>query len=513
MNELGATSIVILCGISAAYLYVYFLYHRRFFVYMALAWMVNTLYIWTETVVAKQGDRPDFEAIVLLTVVSSVSTLFFLLALGDLVRSSAKVRWSVAGVLLLLLAVTTAIIAWPPITLEGWRVEILTGAASLVTAGALIALGAAFLLLPTPNILRLVRNDHESLYGLAAPEPVAGTALAATVAAPFLSRAPAPVITDDVRHSLRSAKLLLSVTLITYGGLQVLYPFRSWIVSQGHTYFISLFWFGLIIKSLHGAVLPLLVMADFRSTAEAVRNKSVAEELGVLTASIEHDIKSPLALIEKDVDNLKRQYQHNTSLTDRLNKLLQHADRIKTAASVIPATRELIENFDEIAADLNVVAVLRSAVAAVKKLDRTGDVRILVEPTRPVIMVHGDKPRLMQAFVNVLNNAVEACREKKRAPLVEVACLLGPFRKSCLITIKDYGIGIGPAVRDQLGKPLFTTKNGQGRNRGIGLFMATRAFRLHHGDINFESDGATYTVAVITLPVVEGSSLATEVTT
>jgi len=498
MRELAAASIVVLIGLAGAHLYVFTLYRRRVFAYFACAWFVNLLYILLEAGVSRAGGARE-SADLLVSIMTIISTAFFTMALFDLRQTSPRRRMQIVVVMVGIVAVFALVAILAPGRLASFRSEVGMAGIALVTAFTLAGLGRTFATMPAETLLGIVRNKRQryewadSSQDAALPESVGRIS----------SRGPA---SPSVRRVLNFAKVALSLSFFVYAALQPLYPLRPILEEFGKEIFFVLFCIGLSVKIIHGSALPMLVLGELRSTSDALRARSVAEEIGVLTASIEHDIKSPLGLIYKEVDIIKKKFQHVPGLGERLNQLLPHADRIRAAASVIAATREAVEHFDRFAEEMNAISVVRAAAAAVKKLDRLGDIRLPMSHSRSEIMVFCEKASLTQAFVNLINNGVEACRARGdgKPPVIEITCTLNRDHECCEIEIKDQGIGIPPDRIANVGNAFYSTKKtGHGQNRGIGVFMASRVIRLHGGELRYFSDGRSYTTALVTLPLAD----------
>jgi signal transduction histidine kinase len=498
MNELAAASCVILAGTAGGYYYIYRLHGRRFFAYVSAAWLVNLAYILLERWVTRAGREGDFSVITATSALTFVGTIFFFFALADLRRMAVT---TVKQVILASVAVVVAAFIAGVTLVPQWRAEVLTAGVAVLTAAGLIALAVATLRMRSEDWLLLARNERPADHDMSSALVVHRAAMERRYDGAGVRRVAA--MPADALRALRLARALVGGTLLLYGVLQPFYPARWWLAANAPAVLASLFWLSLVAKAAHGFAVPLLVLAELKCTAEALRERSVAEELGVLTASIEHDIKSPLALIHKDIDNIKAQFQHVKPLTERLNRLLAHAERIGAAASVIPATREMVEHFQQFAEVINVVSVARDAIAAVKKIDRRGDIRVVFESSRSELLIFGDKARLMQAFVNIINNGVEAAREKHetKPPVIEVTCWRHPDLRRCCVSITDNGGGISADNLAKIGRPFFSTKTARRGNRGIGVFMADRVMRLHGGAITFASDGRSYTTVSIQLPL------------
>jgi PAS domain S-box-containing protein len=128
-----------------------------------------------------------------------------------------------------------------------------------------------------------------------------------------------------------------------------------------------------------------------------------------------------------------------------------------------------------------------------------------VEPGPPVQL---DLTAMNRVLVNLIQNAVDACREKEYPPgrspevRIEVARPGGEVR----IAVIDNGVGLTDEVKDQLFTRFFTTK--EARGTGLGLAVCHKLVSESGGRITVESEpgqGATFTVILPAAPAAAGS--------
>lgn len=301
------------------------------------------------------------------------------------------------------------------------------------------------------------------------------------------------------QRPLEIARLILILTFGFYAGIQIFYLAKP---DYGDTsLFVFLFYFALFLKAVHGVSMPLVAYADFREVNEAMRVRSLTEELGVLTASIEHDIRNPLSNIRKEFTLLRGKRQADAYVQDKIKVMEDQVRRIKAAVDVIPAMRETEDFYRKKFLRWNLVDLCRTAATAVKRAQEGRDVRIDLSHSTAEIFVDAYRERLIQAFVNILNNGIEACYEGGVVLRVEVRILKDTKRHRAVVIFRDEGVGIPAEIIREVARPLFSTKMKDGLNRGIGLFTATRFINHHHGTISFESDGRSFTEVNVDLPL------------
>ena len=115
------------------------------------------------------------------------------------------------------------------------------------------------------------------------------------------------------------------------------------------------------------------------------------------------------------------------------------------------------------------------------------------------IFINGDKKKLEQVFLNILNNAKDAIIStnitKGRVELKAVK-----INNEAKITIQDNALGVPNEIKDKIFEPYFTTK-AQSKGTGVGLYMSKFIIvNNFQGELNFENinGGAKF---IITIPI------------
>lgn len=114
---------------------------------------------------------------------------------------------------------------------------------------------------------------------------------------------------------------------------------------------------------------------------------------------------------------------------------------------------------------------------------------------------YGDSQELQQAVANLVENAIQAVREKGGAGgRVVLRGLVDRDAALVVIEVADNGPGIPPEIMDNIFDPFFTTKDA-GQGSGLGLAIAQEIVALHKGTILVESEAGKGTVFTIKLPL------------
>jgi signal transduction histidine kinase len=243
----------------------------------------------------------------------------------------------------------------------------------------------------------------------------------------------------------------------------------------------------------HAEVADRIGRARDQEAAAVRREKTVALER--LAAGAAHEINNPLAAVVGNAELLMR--REPLSVAAR-----QRAERIITAAYRVARVVERLVAFVRAPAPalgpFDVATALREAVAAREEALELDQVRVIDElPEFPVIQADGRQ--LRQVFDNILDNALDALRERPadgpRTLAIGGRALSGVVE----IRIANSGPPIPDSVLPRIFDPFFTTKD-VGRGAGLGLSVAHGVITAHAGRIRAENVGGTVAM-VIELPI------------
>lgn len=112
--------------------------------------------------------------------------------------------------------------------------------------------------------------------------------------------------------------------------------------------------------------------------------------------------------------------------------------------------------------------------------------------------IEGDRARLGQVFLNLLQNAIDACAaEPNRAHRITVRTQ--DWVNGVRVEIEDTGHGIGTELVPRIFAPFFTTKS-QGSGTGLGLYISRRIVAEHDGTLELVKRSGSGTVFRVELP-------------
>lgn len=263
----------------------------------------------------------------------------------------------------------------------------------------------------------------------------------------------------------------------------------------------------------------------------ATQNQLVMQEkmasLGMLTAGIAHEIKNPLNFVTSfaqlsvelasdlknllwqqslaptvlaEIDSILRDLQYNAT---SINEEGQRANSI--VQSMLLHSRGGSSS-ERQSADIN--ALLQEAVVlafhSMRAKDIEFDISINADYASNLPPLWVVPQNLSRVFVNLVNNAYDATRERKSKSTENFEALLSIATENkehqVEIRIRDNGMGISPERRAKLFTPFYTTKPA-GEGTGLGLSISYDIIvQEHQGEIFVDSQEGKFTEVVIRLP-------------
>lgn len=224
--------------------------------------------------------------------------------------------------------------------------------------------------------------------------------------------------------------------------------------------------------------------------------------LGTLAAGLAHELRNPLTSIQTFTALLRERTGDADPQVEFAGVVERDVNRIASIVDNVAAFAE--SNKVEMTA-VQIPEILRAATDILRpELERTG---IALEmPEVEVPEVRGNNSQLLQVFVNLTQNAIQALEGRPGGRIriaLETRSTDVPEPLVC-VSVEDNGPGIDPAMLPRIFEPFTTTKaTGDRRGKhgmGLGLAIVKRIVQHHHGDIGAESQTGRGTTFRVHLP-------------
>lgn len=223
--------------------------------------------------------------------------------------------------------------------------------------------------------------------------------------------------------------------------------------------------------------------------------------LGRMSAGIIHEINNPLNFATTGLYTLRNKVKHiapdqQEEYAEILKDVEDGIERVKTIVSDLRSfSHHENEQIDQIdVADL-VTSSLRFLSHEYKsKVDITQNIA-------EHQAIWANKNKLIQVFVNIVQNALDAMKDKDypqgERPAIAIEGAIREGRS--LLIIRDNGPGIDQAIMDKIFDPFFTTKD-VGQGMGLGLSICYRIVQEYGGRILVRSEKGKFCEFTLEFP-------------
>ncbi len=249
--------------------------------------------------------------------------------------------------------------------------------------------------------------------------------------------------------------------------------------------------------------LPLPAVDDEVARLTATLNEMIARleasfrQIQQFTGDASHELRTPLAILMGELEialhtpKTPKEYQDViiSALEEviRLSKVVEHLLELSRAESGQVEMNFELMKLDHLITDIYEDAMILSE-------ERNITVHFDCEKN---VEVFGDRVRLHQAFLNIVDNAI-----KYSNPGGEIFMSLHRDKHYAVIAIRDTGVGIPAQDLDNIFDRFYRVDKARSqsvRGHGLGLAIVKWAIEAHNGHISLESEigrGTTFTVSI-----------------
>jgi len=241
-----------------------------------------------------------------------------------------------------------------------------------------------------------------------------------------------------------------------------------------------------------GVAVLLKDLESIKTVQSLVSYSAKLAALGRLTSGVAHEVKNPLNAMMIHVELLKERLED--SGVDVKKSLEVIGGEIRRLDRVVQGFLKFMRPQELTLKPVDLNAMLQSVCALLEAESLSHGVRFVLELDAALPAVSADEELLRQAFINIVQNAVQAMpsggavRIRTRPEEVDWV----------RVTVTDQGVGIAPQDVDKIFKLYYTSKPG---GSGIGLSVVYRIVQLHDGTVEAKSELGRGTAVIVRLPV------------
>jgi len=245
-------------------------------------------------------------------------------------------------------------------------------------------------------------------------------------------------------------------------------------------------------------IITLKDIGEIERLENQMRQAEKLAAIGMMSASIAHDFRNPLAAISGSAqvlaDELGTQPGSQNQNYELTKIIIRESDRL---ANTISAFLKFARP-EHIRRDWFRLRPCIDDIVQVCEADKQWPATCTIDvDVKPNFKVWGDEKQLFGVISQLVQNAISFCpkgneRLKINCTIVSVA----DNEELCLIKISDNGSGIKPAEIQKIFEPFFTTRT---EGTGLGLAIARQVIEAHNGSIAVEKSdmgGACFTLII-----------------
>ena len=247
--------------------------------------------------------------------------------------------------------------------------------------------------------------------------------------------------------------------------------------------------------------------------------------LGLLVSGVAHEINNPNSITLLNIPILLRSWESAKPILDEYFEEngdfaiggIEYTEMRNKFPRIFLELEESAIRIKEIVADLkdyarqetsgqmspvDVTEVVQSGVRLTLNSIHKSTNKFVTNYSPDKLMVLGNRQRLTQVVINLIQNSCEALDKTDLS--LTVSTRYNKKIDGIEISIHDEGTGIAPADLKQVTDPFFTTKRSIG-GTGLGLSVSAGIVKEHNGVMNFYSELGKGTEVVIVIPALHAN--------
>ena len=237
---------------------------------------------------------------------------------------------------------------------------------------------------------------------------------------------------------------------------------------------------------LVGAVNVLVDISEQKRTEYLLREAD--RHKNEFLATLAHELRNPLAPINNALHVIRRSGD-SRAMVDEARAMMERqvAHMVRLIDDLLDVSRITLGKIELRKERIDLSAAVEDAIDSVRPtMEASGQKFSAVIPTRPVF-VHGDRTRLAQVFINLLNNSAKFSGTGGHIDLT-----IDRQGSDVVVKVKDDGVGIPPDKLSTIFDMFTQVDRSLDRSNGglgIGLSLVRGLVEMHGGRVDAHSEG------------------------
>ncbi len=230
-------------------------------------------------------------------------------------------------------------------------------------------------------------------------------------------------------------------------------------------------------------------MASELALSEAMKNEFIS--------SVSHELRTPLTAIKGWAETIGSMPEDAETVTKGMRVIGSESERLsQMVEELLDFSRMQNGRFSLDKTTMDILAELGDAVLIYTEKAKREGIEVIYNEPDMLPFVYGDKNRIRQVFINVIDNAI---KYSDKGGTVTVQALMADA-ETIQINISDTGCGISQQDLPKV-KTKFYKANHTRRGSGIGLAVADEIITMHGGSLDISSEYGKGTTVTIKIPI------------
>jgi len=212
-----------------------------------------------------------------------------------------------------------------------------------------------------------------------------------------------------------------------------------------------------------------------------------------------HELRTPLTILQLELENIAQNYRRDASLGDQIGSALEETHRMSRIVESLLAISRL--DAGEVKMDKTCLDLGELVVSTADEMRLLAEEKSIGLHTRAAtgIQVEGDRSRLQQVIVNLIDNAIKYTQV---GGTVEVS--VGREANTAVLEVSDNGPGIPPHAVSHVFERFYRADKARSRangGAGLGLSIVKAICAAHNAEVKVSSQEGRGTHFRVELPL------------
>lgn len=259
--------------------------------------------------------------------------------------------------------------------------------------------------------------------------------------------------------------------------------------------------------------LPVIQTGDELERLSTALNRMIArlegafEHIHRFSADASHELRTPLTVLQLELEGIVQNQRTNPALTDQIGSALEEAQRMSRIVENLLTISRMDAGevrMDKAPLDLGELAMVTADAMKLIAEEKASDLRTRVAKD---VWVEGDRTRVQQVIVNLIDNAIKYTHE---GGVVEVS--VRREGGSAVLEVSDNGAGIPAEALPHVFERFYRTDKARSRTlggAGLGLSIAKAICAAHGAEVKVTSEegrGSLFRVEMAAIEVPRAGS-------